>query len=86
MRQLLSGLLLFACVLFAQDSDLATRAVRVLEQRCAGCHGANLAQSSLRLDSREAALKVAYAYRSGAAKRAAAALVKWADGIRQAAA
>jgi len=33
------------------------RGVRVLEQRCWGCHGPNQAQSGLRLDSRDAALK-----------------------------
>jgi hypothetical protein len=44
-------------VLFAQDADLASRGVRVLEQRCWGCHGANLAQSGLRLNSREAAMQ-----------------------------
>jgi len=56
MRRLLSVLSLTICSLHAQD-DLAARGVRVLEQKCWGCHGPNLAQSGLRLDSREAALK-----------------------------
>ena len=51
MWRLLSGLVLVTCSVCAQD------AVRVLEQRCWGCHGPSLAQSGLRLDSREAVLK-----------------------------
>src|SRR5260370_14303424 len=57
MRRLPFVLALTICSLRAQDADLAVRGVRVLEQRCWGCHGPNLAQSGLRLDSREAALK-----------------------------
>ena len=57
MSRLLLGLLLPLLVLCAQDADLASRGVKVLEQRCWVCHGANLAQSGLRLDSREAALQ-----------------------------
>ena len=41
----------------AQNTDIAARAISVLEQRCFVCHGAGMAQSALRLDSREAALK-----------------------------
>ena len=41
----------------AQDADVSSGAVKVLEQRCSICHGANSAQSGLRLDSREATLK-----------------------------
>src|SRR4051812_5206193 len=57
MRRLLSGLLGVVWAVCAQDADLASRGVKVLEQRCWVCHGANLAQSGLRLDSREAALQ-----------------------------
>ena len=57
MSRLLLGLLLPLLVLCAQDADLASRGVKVLEQRCWVCHGANLAQSGLRLNSREAALQ-----------------------------
>src|SRR2546425_7514308 len=57
MSRLLLGFLLTASFVSAQDSDLASRAVTLLEQRCFGCHGASLSQSGLRLDSREAALR-----------------------------
>src|SRR5215212_6704206 len=57
MYWLLSGLLLATWVLSAQNTDLASRGVAVLEQRCWSCHGANLAQSGLRLNSREAAMQ-----------------------------
>src|SRR5437016_2321840 len=57
MSRLPLGLLLTAWIVSAQDADLAPRAVRLLEQRCFGCHGASLSQSGLRLDSREAALR-----------------------------
>src|SRR5689334_21258085 len=57
MGRLLSGMLLALCVIRAQDPDLALRGVKVLEQRCWVCHGAGLAQSGLRLNSREAALQ-----------------------------
>jgi hypothetical protein len=42
---------------FAQDAQLASQAVGVMEQRCWGCHGSALSQSGLRLDSLEAALR-----------------------------
>ncbi len=48
---------LTATLLVAQDPDLASRAVAVLEQRCTACHGPALAQSGLSLHSREGALK-----------------------------
>ncbi len=48
--------LLWTQRLCAQAPDASTRAVAVMEQRCFGCHGANSAQSGLRLDSRDAAL------------------------------
>ena len=54
---ILAGFLLTASLLSAQDADVASRAVGVLEQRCFTCHGANLAQSGLRLNSREAILQ-----------------------------
>ncbi len=57
MSRLLFGLILATWVLCAQDADLASRGVKVLEQRCWGCHGASLAQSGLRLNSREATLQ-----------------------------
>src|SRR5260370_20731372 len=57
MVRLLSGLLVTTWAVYAQDADLASRGVKVLEQRCWGCHGASLAQSGLRLNSREAALQ-----------------------------
>src|SRR5262249_19480188 len=53
-------ILAFACVVSvvsAQDPQVASQAVRVLEQRCWMCHGAGLSQSGLRLDSRDAALR-----------------------------
>jgi mono/diheme cytochrome c family protein len=57
MSRLFSAFVLTASLLAAQDAGLPARAVRVLEQRCGACHGAGLAQSGLRLDSREALLK-----------------------------
>jgi mono/diheme cytochrome c family protein len=57
MSRLTLALLLSAWAASAQDAQLATRALGVLEQRCQACHGPSLAQSGLRLDSREAALK-----------------------------
>jgi mono/diheme cytochrome c family protein len=57
MRRVLFGLALTASLVSAQDTELASRAVSVLEQRCFGCHGPNLAQSGLRLNSRESALQ-----------------------------
>ena len=57
MSRLLLRFALASGVLAAQDSDLATRAVKVLEQRCQMCHGPSLAQSGLNLHSRELALK-----------------------------
>ena len=36
---------------------LSAQAVKIIEDRCAGCHGAGLASSGLRLDSRESALR-----------------------------
>src|SRR5712692_1583391 len=57
MSRLLLGLVLATCVVRAQDTDVAARGVRILEQRCWVCHGPNLSQSGLRLDSRDAALK-----------------------------
>jgi len=50
-------LLIGAGLLCAQDTTLESRAVGVLEQRCFACHGTGLAQSGLRLSSREAALQ-----------------------------
>ena len=57
MSRLFLGFLLTTSLVPAQDADLASRAVSLLEQRCFGCHGASLSQSGLRLDSREAALR-----------------------------
>src|SRR5437667_8640857 len=57
MSRQLTGLILATGVLCAQDGTLVWPGVKVLEQRCWGCHGANLAQSGLRLNSREAALQ-----------------------------
>jgi hypothetical protein len=57
MSRLTLAFILTASAVSAQDTPLAARAVAVLEQRCWGCHGPALAQSGLRLDSREAAVK-----------------------------
>jgi cytochrome c551/c552 len=57
MKRLFLTLIAGSTILCAQDADLSTRATAVLQQRCLVCHGAGLAQSGLRLDSREAALK-----------------------------
>ena len=57
MNRLWLRLALTVGVLPAQDSELASRAARILEQRCQTCHGTSLAQSGLNLHSREAALK-----------------------------
>jgi hypothetical protein len=57
MNRLLLRFALATGVLSAQDSDLAVRAVKVLEQKCQMCHGPSLAQSGLNLHSRDAALK-----------------------------
>jgi len=57
MSRLLLAFALTGSLLYAQDADLASRAVSLLEQRCYVCHGASLAQSGLRLNSREAALQ-----------------------------
>jgi mono/diheme cytochrome c family protein len=57
MSRLIVAFVLSACAASAQDAQLALRALSVLEQRCQGCHGPSLAQSGLRLDSRESALK-----------------------------
>src|SRR5882672_9540697 len=57
MRRLLLCVALAASLLSAHDADLATRAVSLLEQRCFVCHSAALAQSGLRLNSRDNALQ-----------------------------
>ena len=57
MSRLIVGFAVSACLLFAEDADLASRAIGVLEQRCFVCHGTGLAQSGLKLTSREAALQ-----------------------------
>src|SRR6266700_5372627 len=57
MCRLLPCVALVASLLSAHDADLASRAVSLLEQRCFVCHGAALAQSGLRLNSRESALQ-----------------------------
>jgi hypothetical protein len=57
MSRLLLGYVLTVSVLCTQDRDLASRAVSLLTQRCVVCHGAALAQSGLRLNSREGALQ-----------------------------
>ncbi|MES1257032.1 MAG: PSD1 and planctomycete cytochrome C domain-containing protein [Acidobacteriota bacterium] len=57
MKRLVFGFLAVSAVVFAQDADLASRAVGVMEQRCFGCHGASAAQGGLRLNTREAALQ-----------------------------
>jgi hypothetical protein len=57
MFRLSFGFILTASLLSGQDADVASKAVGVLEQRCFTCHGANLAQSGLQLNSREAILK-----------------------------
>src|SRR5215475_4358206 len=56
MCRLLFGFLLATWLLCAQDDSVAARALKVIEQRCSGCHGVNMAQSGLRLTSREAML------------------------------
>src|SRR5438105_15741980 len=57
MSRLLFGFALSISLVCAQDMGLASRAVTVIEQRCFACHGSSLAQSGLRLNSREAALQ-----------------------------
>ena len=57
MNRLLLRFALTTCVLSAQDSDLAARAVKILEQRCQMCHGPALVQSGLNLHSREGLMK-----------------------------
>jgi mono/diheme cytochrome c family protein len=57
MSRLLLAFVVGASAVSAQDAQLATRALGVLEQRCVVCHGPALSQSGLRLDSRDAALK-----------------------------
>src|SRR5262249_22202339 len=57
MRRLLPCAALAVSVLSAHDASLASRAVSLLEQRCLVCHGAALAQSGLRLNSRDNALQ-----------------------------
>jgi hypothetical protein len=57
MSRLTLALVLGASAVFAQDAQISTDALGVLEKRCLACHGAALAQSGLRLDSRDAALK-----------------------------
>src|SRR2546430_1629735 len=57
MSRLTLALILTMMVASAQDPQLASRAVSLLEQRCWGCHGPALSQSGLRLDLREAAMK-----------------------------
>ncbi|MCU1327150.1 MAG: Planctomycete cytochrome, partial [Bryobacterales bacterium] len=57
MKRLMLSLVSASLMLLAQASDIPSKAVSVLEQRCVACHGASLAQSGLRLDSREAVLK-----------------------------
>src|ERR1043165_9500586 len=57
MRRFLLGFGLMLVPLSAQEAGVASRAIGVLEQRCWGCHGPALAQSGLRLNSREAALQ-----------------------------
>src|SRR5258708_15061154 len=57
MRRLLLSVALASSLLSAHDADLASRAVSLLEQRCFVCHSAALAQSGLRLTSRESALQ-----------------------------
>jgi hypothetical protein len=54
---LMAGFVVTVSLLSAQDADVASKAVGVLEERCFTCHGANLAQSGLRLNSREAVLQ-----------------------------
>jgi len=57
MCRLLPYVALAASLLSGRDADLATRAVSVPEQRRFVCHSAALAQSGLRLNSRESALQ-----------------------------
>ncbi|MDQ1471754.1 MAG: hypothetical protein QOJ99_3234, partial [Bryobacterales bacterium] len=57
MTRLIFIFLAAVSVIPAQDAQLASQAVGILEQRCVACHGASLAQSGLMLNSREAALK-----------------------------
>ena len=52
MNRLLLVLGLGATVLYAQDGEVASRAVGILEQKCFGCHSSGFSQSGLRLDSR----------------------------------
>jgi hypothetical protein len=57
MGRLILATVLGALAISAQDAQVASRALAVLEQRCWGCHSASLSQSGLRLDSREAILR-----------------------------
>jgi mono/diheme cytochrome c family protein len=57
MSRLILAIVVCASAVSAQDSPVASQALKVLEQRCWSCHGPALSQSGLRLDSREAALK-----------------------------
>jgi hypothetical protein len=57
MSRPLLAFLLTASIALAQDASLERRAVGLIEQKCVMCHGTALAQSDLRLDTREAALK-----------------------------
>src|SRR5262245_40066387 len=57
MRRCILGFGLAIATLSAQDPELASRAIGILEQRCWTCHGPALAQSGLRLNSREGAVQ-----------------------------
>jgi len=57
MKRLLPVLVLAFSTLSAQESELATKAVGVLEKNCWGCHGPSNSISDLRLSSRESILK-----------------------------
>src|SRR5665213_3640084 len=57
MRRVFLAYALCALSAAAQNTDLPARATGILEQRCFVCHGTGLAQSGLRLNSRDAALK-----------------------------
>ena len=57
MCRLLTGVVLAVSLMSAQDADLPSSAVNLLEQRCFVCHCAAVAQSGLRLNSRDNALR-----------------------------
>ena len=76
MNRLLLRFALATGVLSAQDSDLAVRAVKVLEQKCRVCHGPSLAQSGLQFALAGSSAQGRHA-RSGASSRATRRRAEW---------